>query len=279
MANARHRLLSSIRVAVLLFSCGFALLLCFRFSSEIKSRMVMIDKIFLNGEARNLYGVLVGENWEAVQGLKFKTLSSSDFLLIAHGNGFRNDALENSRGAFQRSKALGLKIFEIDIWTIGEKIYCSHDIVMSETACDLSILFEGLEKNDIIISDIKSDFDTTLSALINSQDHVLLQQMIVQLLHPQDALTFSELSSHFRGAIFTLYRSNRRLDHVCGSLNPIDFPLLVIGETKLLDAEKICTAHKFIVHPVKRCDLLKSLKFNNNVSGALVSEEALNCKN
>ena len=72
-----------IKANILLFFGGIAAFVCLNFSSEIISRVVMYDKIFLNGEVRNLYGKLVGENWEVVKGLNFETLSMLDFSLIA----------------------------------------------------------------------------------------------------------------------------------------------------------------------------------------------------
>ena len=249
------------------------------FSSQIKSRANMIDKVFLKGQVRDVYGKLIGETWEVENGLNFNTLSSSGFLLIAHGNGFRNDPLENSRQGFQISKANGLEIFEIDIWTNDEDLHCSHELSYSESVCDLSVLFEGIEKSDTIVADVKSDLDTTLQALITNQDHRILKQMIVQLYQSSDAATFSKYSSHFQGAIFTLYRSNRRLIHICQSLSSTAFPVIIINQSKLKSAENDCPSHKFIVHPVKRCDVLMSLMAKSNVKGAFVSQDALNCKN
>ena len=204
MTNAGKGRLSGVRIIVLIFCGIIGLFLCLSASSEIKSHIDMVDKILLNGKVRNFYGKLIGENWEVVQGSKFKTFSSSDFLLIAHANGFRNDPLENSREGFKASKAHGLKIFEIDIWTNGEGVYCSHEKLTSEGVCDICLLFKGLEKNDTIISDFKNDFDTTLRALVMSQDPVLLKQMIVQLHYPTDAKIFSKFSSYFHKAFYPL---------------------------------------------------------------------------
>lgn len=279
MTNVGKRRASRTRIIVRLFCFGVALFACLSFSIEIKSYVVLMDKILLSGQAKNLYGKLIGENWDVVQGVKFNTLSTSDFSLIAHGNGFRNDALENSREAFQVSKAHGLKIFEIDIWTNAEGLHCSHEIFASERVCDLSVLFEGLEKNDTIIIDLKSEFDTALWALVTSQDPVLLKRMVVQLQHPTDALVFKKMVSYFKGAIFTLYRSNRLLEDICHSLDSDAFPVMVINQSKLGSAEIACPNHKFIVHPVKRCDVLMSLMAKSNVKGAFVSQDALNCKN
>ena len=267
-----------IKANILLFFGGIAAFVCLNFSSEIMSRVVMYDKIFLNGEVRNLYGKLVGENWEVVKGLNFETLSMLDFSLIAHGNGFRNDTLENSREGFILSKANGITAFEIDIWTNDRGTHCSHEMRVNEPVCDLSVLFGGLEKNDYIVVDIKNEFENTLRDLVENQDPNLLKQTIVQLYHPSDAVVFSKLSSHFHGAIFTLYLANRRLDHICKSLSSSAFPAIVINISKLNSAERACPDHQFIVHPVKRCDVLLGLKANNNVNGAFVSGEALNCK-
>lgn len=278
MFNSRNRKTKRIPIIALLLVCGTVIFSCFNVSTGIQSRIGYIDKTLLNGQLRNFYGKLIGENWGTIPLLKFGTLPSSTFLLIAHGNGFRSDKLENSREGFQLSKAHGLKHFEIDIWANDRAIYCSHEIIVDDDICDLSVLFKGLEANDTIIIDVKTEFAMALQALVTSQDAAILKRVIVQLYNPADAAVFLEFSSHFDGALFTLYRSNRRLEHICNSLDPDNFPVIVINKSKLHQAERACPDHRFIVHPVKHCEELAALQAKSNVRGALVSNKAINCK-
>lgn len=246
------------------------------FTKHIKK----IDEIYLGANIRNSLGILLNENWNKELSPAHYAPKQKRFHLIAHAGGLRNSILENKISAFDIARSKGLNTFELDIILENGSVVCANKLGTGEHEhCDISKYFTESFPKETILIDIKSDFYLTLDYLArDSSLQDFTQSMIIQIYHPDQLKHYEHYSDKFLGYVFSLYKSHRKLNHVCSQLVANNIPYIVVSTKKLETAEKECVDISFIVHPVLTCHKLEGLIDNQRVLGAMVSGNALKCQ-
>ena len=131
----------------------------------------------------------------------------------------------------------------------------------------------------MILIDIKSAFNEALSHLSNDAASIFFtKKLIIQIYHPNQLIDYLKYRENFHSYIFSLYRSHRKLDHICSHLAYNSIPHAVLSSKKFEHAKKVCPQISFIIHPVKSCEMLNKLINDPVAIGAMVSGDALSCK-
>lgn len=234
------------------------------------------DKLFKN-RLENFYGILVSENWSQLSSVNNYSEVFKSGQLVGHATGFRTTKTENSVDGLIAAQALGLSHFEIDLTYDGEIIYCAHEIALIKD-CKFSDILGFLKPSDLLLLDLKSDFENTVKKIRNTQGlYQHKDQMIFQLYRPNDLNILTDIFDDDQKYIFTLYRSHRSLEHICKNISG-RISEIVVHRRLVEKMNQHCPDVKLILHPISDCQTLDVVLSKPNVVSALISGEALHCK-
>ena len=246
----------------------------YNFKADIKK----FDQYLCKGCIEDLYGVVRGEDWGIIKN-NHREFFSASFIEIAHGGGYRNDPNENTKIAFDSSRSFGIRFFELDLAVTNGRLLCENSPSKSEQGgCDIEKIIGALDEDEYLFLDAKSNLSPVLEILSKTRFIGSFgKNVIVQLYRPSDLVVFNRYKNYFGFFIFSLYKSNRSIAHICSNFERAGLKSLVIGASKLSIGTSDCSGQYFVVHPVKTCERLEKFRQHPQVMGAMVSADGLKC--
>ena len=236
-----------------------------------------LDDKLLKNRLEDYYGILIGENWAQLSSVNNQSEVFKFGNLVGHATGFRASKTENTTNGLIAAQRLGLSYFEIDLTYDGGIIYCAHEIALIKD-CKFSDILAFLKPSDLLLLDLKSDFENTVKKIRNTQGlYQHKDQMIFQLYRPNDLNILTDIFDDDQKYIFTLYRSHRSLEHICKNISG-RISEIVVHQRHVEQMSQHCPDVKLILHPISDCRTLEAVLSKPNVVSALISGEALHCK-
>jgi hypothetical protein len=234
-----------------------------------------LDLAFFHEEIRDAIGRLrTDEDWSGAAALPAVLdaawIEQNDRrpFRIAHALGAPDTAENNTIAAYERSRALGFRLFEVDISLDSQgRARCHHgpeDPAPFEpaTSCTFERLLESAVRDKTwLVLDFKSDFDRTAGFVLDQAIRAhAADRLIFQLYEPANLAWFATraAASPLPVPIVTAYRAARSANHIAASAARLHIRVLTVPTDKLVSLRPIDANIMLFTHPVHDCLQLRN---------------------